>query len=466
MSDERDDNIKIAIGELLREADPVSKLVIGSYNHSSLHAVNVKSLSSSKFKTEQLETCLNFLGLKPRNDSNQLIFTNKPTLADRIITKIESFFPSTCQDCGDGYRVKFSELNSTPRLQCFLCLQPSHDCEVVKAHIEALEQIPTKLVGNVWICSGCFEKNNPLLSNNPRKRLGSVTLDNITPNSSPVLPRNGPSQSPSISLETEEPVQNSPAHSLATVRHVSISEEHLNNPTICQQYANNRCPHGMNGNKVVDGVTCSNLHPRRCRHFCQFGTKRRGGCQKGDNCSYFHPKLCRNSVNSSTCFNENCKFVHLKSTKRRQDRNESNDRRNRSQSRENGRQPQERLPASRSDQERDHRFYPQRVRYDSTVSQQNRPITPSLGGYTSNSSEVSFLVRMIQDMKNDFQKDLTHLRESISSHPARWNPPVPQPGPSLPPQYLIQQDQHLLHQPPLMNQHNPLWSQNTPLFSS
>ena len=274
-------------------------------------------------------------------------------------------------------------------------------------------------------------------------------------------------QSPATSLETEEPVQNSPAHSLATVRHVSISEEHLNNPTICQQYANNRCPHGMNGNKVVDGVTCSNLHPRRCRHFCQFGTKRRGGCQKGDNCSYFHPKLCRNSVNSSTCFNENCKFVHLKSTKRRQDRNESNDRRNRSQSRENGRQPQERLPASRSDQERDHRFYPQRVRYDSTVSQQNRPITPSLGGYTSNSSEVSFLVRIIQDMKNDFQKDLTHLRESMSSHPARWNN-----NQALLYSLSMSSSKISIQQPTptsstsLMNQPNPLWSQNTPIFFS
>ena len=153
-TDTSDDNTKLAIGELLREADPISKLVIGSYNHVSHHAVNFKSLASATFKTEELETCANFLGLKTRDESNQLIFTNKPTLAHRIITKIESFFPSTCQDRGEGYRVKYLELQvqSSPRLQCFLCLQPSHDCNKVKAYIESLEEsstgISSKLIGN------------------------------------------------------------------------------------------------------------------------------------------------------------------------------------------------------------------------------------------------------------------------------------------------------------------------------
>ena len=52
--DTSDDNTKLAIGELLREADPISKLVIGSYNHVSHYTVNVKSLASAKFKTERL----------------------------------------------------------------------------------------------------------------------------------------------------------------------------------------------------------------------------------------------------------------------------------------------------------------------------------------------------------------------------------------------------------------------------
>ena len=129
-TDTSDDNTKLAIGELLREADPISKLVIGSYNHVSHHAVNVKSLASAKFKTEQLETCANFLGLKTRDESNQLIFTNKPTLADRIITKIESFFPSKCQDCGEGTGSSTQNFN-LPRV-CSVSSVSSHPTTVTK----------------------------------------------------------------------------------------------------------------------------------------------------------------------------------------------------------------------------------------------------------------------------------------------------------------------------------------------
>ena len=64
------DQIKIAIGEILREADATSKLIIGAYNHSAVHATNVKALSLSKFKAEQLESCLKFIGLNTREEEN------------------------------------------------------------------------------------------------------------------------------------------------------------------------------------------------------------------------------------------------------------------------------------------------------------------------------------------------------------------------------------------------------------
>ena len=469
-TDNSDDNTKLAIGELLREADPISKLVIGSYNHVSHHAVNVKSLASAKFKTEQLETCANFLGLKTRDESNQLIFTNKPTLADRIITKIESFFPSKCQDCGEGYRVKYSELQSSPRLQCFLCLQPSHDCDKVKAYIESLEEsstgISSKLIGNAWICSGCFGKNNPLLSNNPRKRSGSVTFDTITPSPSPALSRIGASQSPAPNIIPDETAQDSPApsnHTIETVRCASESEEQTIR-TICQQYKNNRCPHGMNGNKVVNGVTCPHAHPRRCQNYSKFGTKARTGCQQGENCSFFHPNLCNTSVRTLTCLNKNCTFVHLRSTKRHRDRGEpETGQANRPRQRENNGRSQERPPPSVHFQGNGQRPLPQRTRSTSSASQQNRTTTPSLGGYTNSSSEVSFLVRMIQDMKSDFQKDLNHLRESMLPQQTRWNPQALQPShhqPAPP----TQQGVHIQPQHHMLNQ--PLWNHPTPLFSS
>ena len=72
----------------------------------------------------------------------------------------------------------------------------------------------------------------------------------------------------------------------------------------------------MGGNKEINGQKCPYSHPRRCKRFCSFGPRGRGGCNRGNECVLHHPKLCNNSLRNSTCFNENCIFVHLKGTKR------------------------------------------------------------------------------------------------------------------------------------------------------
>ena len=140
MSDTTADDIKAAIGDILSVADPTSKLVVSAYSHVARHSINVKALSSSKFKSEQLELCANFLRLQTRDDHNQSIYTNKASLADRIVTKIESHFPSTCHDCSEEYQVKHSHEQSR-RLQCFLCLQLSHDCEAITQDTQATTKI-------------------------------------------------------------------------------------------------------------------------------------------------------------------------------------------------------------------------------------------------------------------------------------------------------------------------------------
>ena len=104
-------------------------------------------------------------------------------------------------------------------------------------------------------------------------------------------------------------------------------------------------PHGMNGNKVVNGVTCPHAHPRRCQNYSKFGTKARTGFQQGENRSFFHPNLCNSSVRTLTCLNKNCTFVHLRSTKRHRDRREpETGQANRPRHRENNGRSQERPP--------------------------------------------------------------------------------------------------------------------------
>ena len=201
--------------------------------------------------------------------------------------------------------------------------------------------------------------------------------------------------------ETDPPQQNSPPPpppddlpGEQDVQQEDIASE-SHEPNICQRYLNNKCPHGMNGNKVINGEKCKDRHPRRCYRYCTFGTKRRIGCQKGNACPKFHPKLCNNSLRTSSCYNENCKYTHLKSTKREQDERVPSNHRPRSRSRdnctENGRGIglRTRPPTPGHHQQN-------RSRFNSTASQQQRPEIPP-SGYQNNSSEVYFYVPLRSD---------------------------------------------------------------------
>ena len=125
----------LAIGELLAHASPAAKAIISAYQPQRVHTKNVQVLSSAKFSAENLEICANFLGLKTRNAANDKIFGNKPTIADRIILKIESFFEADCAACKSKYRNKFGD---EPLKSCFRCLQGSHDCDSMQSTNQAL----------------------------------------------------------------------------------------------------------------------------------------------------------------------------------------------------------------------------------------------------------------------------------------------------------------------------------------
>ena len=40
------------------------------------------------------------------------------------------------------------------------------------------------------------------------------------------------------------------------------------------------------------------------------------GCNKGSDCEFFHPQLCNRSVKHHVCYNVNCRYFHVKGTKR------------------------------------------------------------------------------------------------------------------------------------------------------
>ena len=86
---------------------------------------------------------------------------------------------------------------------------------------------------------------------------------------------------------------------------------------VCKKFVKGTCPHGISGKSLVGGNICKYEHPKRCKSYCKFGPRHRFGCSKGTECSLLHPALCKSSVNTRTCYTLDCKFTHLKGTRRR-----------------------------------------------------------------------------------------------------------------------------------------------------
>ena len=64
---------------------------------------------------------------------------------------------------------------------------------------------------------------------------------------------------------------------------------------LCQRYRRGQCPHGLRGNKLIDGKKCAYAHPPKCRKFCSAGVDKRFGCRNGKKCKFLHPILCQSS---------------------------------------------------------------------------------------------------------------------------------------------------------------------------
>ncbi|KAL5251228.1 hypothetical protein ACHWQZ_G016810 [Mnemiopsis leidyi] len=240
-----------------------------------------------------------------RDGNDKKLYKNLTVLSDRIILKIESLFETECQDCNAKYT---NRLEDNPLLTCHLCLQGSHNCDAAKKNAAALadlrEAVPT--AGVIWLCSGCFKKNDLALA--PKKQAPSdqSVSGETTQTGEDLRPReNGNERN-----EEHEEDRVSPRRS-----RLEESKEDPSGP-ICDAYKKRQCPHGPSGKFLVNGKTCQNAHPRRCFRYCNHGKHPKQGCTKGKQCQYWHPRLCKFSTKNRSCSNEDCTFYHLKGTRR------------------------------------------------------------------------------------------------------------------------------------------------------
>ena len=148
------ESLEIIVKGLVEQADPIVQSVLNVYKTDEEHAVNKEALS--KQTVEYLEKCATFFKIKFLNNANKKLY-NKSQLSDRIILMIESYFPTTCQDCSDDYVISFND--PEPPVRCLFCLQGCHCCEQRLESIKELQKLPEKcLVGMAWLCNSCFGK--------------------------------------------------------------------------------------------------------------------------------------------------------------------------------------------------------------------------------------------------------------------------------------------------------------------
>ena len=385
------DDIKAAFGKILLAADQnqLSQTVLSAFDPFASRSSNIKSLT--KFKLDILEPCAEFLNIELKDsDSNKLYTKNSLILC--IIITIEALLPASCQQCSIKYCIELAQTDlqspeNPPPFVCRMCFQGSHDCEPIQQCKELLDSL-TLTTGHTWLCNKCHSNCTPVTQRKSRSRHVSI--------SEPSSRIESHSPPPGTQSQDEEI---DPADLQQRLDSVARSR-------VCDKYVSGKCPHGLRGQRKVNGQVCSFDHPKKCFKFCGFGTGSKG-CKKGDNCQYFHPTLCKFSVSKRACFNPDCTFVHLKGTNRSRQRNTQRDD-NRDRARSDGANRTRRRTNSQS-----HQNY-----------REENQVRPAAD--TPNQSFLE-LKELVEQMKTAFFSEISSIKASIA-------PPI------------------LHHYPPMMNQ--------------
>ena len=245
----------------------------------------------------------------------------KPDMTNWIISRIENFLPQVCSTCQDEYCVEFGH---RPALECFLCHQGIHD-ECYKKQIGDREALP-KIIGLHWLCGYCEPRatteDDPVdhppaarrskdrsvtsLSENTMTRTDSTTLEKKLSQDQVPEDSNPSSKVQILNLNDDAPT-NTPSAS-TDIREQTVPHKEM---PICIHYKRGKCRHGL------AGTDCKYRHPKQCRKYMAHGDKdKKRGCTLGNKCENFHPRLCKNSIERRECLVPDCRFIHLKGTRR------------------------------------------------------------------------------------------------------------------------------------------------------
>ena len=220
--------------------------------------------------------------------------------------KIESHFETTCDECEVKYRNKLSD-QEEPLLSCYLCYQGSHNCDETKAKFEPIRQYLSdaegKLNGINWLCCGCRKNNGLALTPKSKKARNEPSESHIEDNGEAEEDQSDGEDDEDQEEELEE-------RSPRRIREI------IQNSDICPLYKKMLCPHGLTGKRLINEAPCNKAHPPRCLKYCRFANDNKLVCTKGKEYKYYYPTLCYHSVKRRVCLVVDCKFTHLKGTKK------------------------------------------------------------------------------------------------------------------------------------------------------
>ena len=214
--------------------------------------------------------------------------TTKPLIARDIVNFIFSLFPAKCSKCDDYYS---SNKDETPELTCYKCNRGSHPGCFSAENVE-------ETMGIFYFCSECIPSLKKLKEEDTEPPAKSAKKQADPPATQLVDTQEiGHTKPP---MEATKP----------SVGSAPSKNSDSNKKDICPLLLKGICPHG------VTGLNCtSGHHPVRCWQYSKYGTDKRWGCTR-KHCKFHHPKLCQNSLIMKTCYNKDCKEVHLRGTKR------------------------------------------------------------------------------------------------------------------------------------------------------
>jgi hypothetical protein len=309
----------------------------------------------NKVDLNTLKNTADFLGL-PSDYKTANVITTK------IVNKLTALMRCICGACSGYYNA-----GDTASLFCSKCTRPCHD-ECYKDAQESLKPGITL----IFTCYQCTKKAETVEKTGTGEKTESHETETADTTEAELQTQHEP-QTSSSSEQPKHPV-------IKVIESYNLDILYASNPQpnypVCELYRKGLCPHGQEGLDEVAGELCNKLHPKtftlnshgndlandgnevqrsedqrpmcrfflrsRCKHGisgqeCRFqhmkvcrkflnnGRHRQYGCNKGQSCENFHVKMCYSSLNERVCVKQDCRFHHLRGTRRYEEHQNSHE---------------------------------------------------------------------------------------------------------------------------------------------